>query len=1339
MGKYYIGLDIGTDAIGWAATNTVYQLLKCKGNAMWGIRLLDNAETATERRVFRSARRRQDRKEFRIACLQMLFRAEIDKQDITFFQRLKESNLWFEDKSCNCKYTLFHDAHFTDKDFHKTYPTVYHLRKALIENSAPHDVRLLYLAISHIIKHRGHFLFDSDFSGSENNQIDFADIWNAFSAYCRDNYNIDFFFEDTNAIAEILKNTKDTKLTKKKNLADLLSVSAKIDPEKLEIIQLLTGGTATASKLFQDESLKDSECKKVCISSGYDEKIEQYESTFGEKAELLAEIKAVYDWTTLANILNGQPYLSAAKVAVYEQHKTDLQRLKAYVKAYCPEKRDIIFNENKKATKNYVAYSKHRKNGSPEGSCTQEEFCKFVKSQLPNDCAAPDYADMYARLENGTFMPKASSKENAVIPMQIHKQELCTILQNAEEYFPFLLETDESGKTVSQKILDIFSFRIPYYVGPLNPHSERHWLCRSDEKIYPWNFESVVDTEQSAEKFITTHTSKCTYLPQEDVLAKHSLLYSSFMVLNALNNVKIDGNKLPISLKQEIYTELFLKRNTVKQKSLVQFLESKGYTNFTLTGIDGDFKVNLKSYLDFKNIPLSAQEKEEIICAITIFGEDKNLLKKRIQKQFGKSLTGAQIQSICRMKYSGWGRLSKKFLIGIEGVVRETGVVCNIMYALWETQKNLMQILSQENTFAENIEKENSAKPFPSLKAKVDNLYVSPKIKRPIYQTMQIVEELVKLRGYAPEKIFVEVARGSEEKKRTVSRKQRLEELYKAAKMQSSKLYTLLESYNQSELRKDALYLYFTQFGKCMYTGKDLDISDIYDKNICDIDHIYPRSKIKDDSLDNRVLVLKTINAEKNNVYPIKPEIRQNMQDFWKMLYDKKIISATKYERLTRYTPLSDEELAQFINRQLVETRQSTKAVAELLKRRYPETEIVYVKAGLVSDFRHDAVHRDGKKTDPVFVKCRDVNDLHHAKDAYLNIVVGNVYNTQFNHNKARFIQGLQSGQYSVKKMFHYPIPGAWVAQNEESFRIVRETVLKNNIRFTRQATCKKGGLFDQQPLKKGHGQVSLKANSPRADIQKYGGYNSPSSTYFCLVSAVQKGSRIKIIIPVDLYRETEYQSDPKAYVADFLLRTYEGTIQTDSVDILIPKIKYNTLICVNGFRMHISSKSSGGTGYICKPAMQLLLGAEQEDYIQAIRSYLQQCSQNRRTPELTAFDVCSESKNIQLYDAICEKLTKTIFQKRFAKLSGDLLEKQEAFAALPFADQCEILMEILAILHANARTGNLKKLGKSGNSGSIKINAKIQKSQKLKSFKIIHQSITGLYETEIELLDDTK
>lgn len=135
MKDYYIGLDIGTDSIGWAATDAEYHLLKFKGNAQWGIRLFDEGKTADDRRVYRSTRRRIDRKKYRIQCLEMLFDKEISKIDVAFFQRLRESNFWAEDKSVNGKYSLFNDSKYTDIEYHKNFPTIYHLRKQLIDSS----------------------------------------------------------------------------------------------------------------------------------------------------------------------------------------------------------------------------------------------------------------------------------------------------------------------------------------------------------------------------------------------------------------------------------------------------------------------------------------------------------------------------------------------------------------------------------------------------------------------------------------------------------------------------------------------------------------------------------------------------------------------------------------------------------------------------------------------------------------------------------------------------------------------------------------------------------------------------------------------------------------------------------------------------------------------------------------------------------------------------------------------------------------------------------------------------------------------------------------------------
>lgn len=61
--------------------------------------------------------------------------------------------------------------------------------------------------------------------------------------------------------------------------------------------------------------------------------------------------------------------------------------------------------------------------------------------------------------------------------------------------------------------------------------------------------------------------------------------------------------------------------------------------------------------------------------------------------------------------------------------------------------------------------------------------------------------------------------------------------------------------------------------------------------------------------------------------------------------------------------------------------------------------------------------------------------------------------------------------------------------------------------------------------------------------------------------------------------------------------------------------------------------------------------------------------------------------------------------------------------------------MQILNILHTNAKKGDLQLLGEGKECGAIQLSSKVSPSKNIKSFKIINQSITGLFEQEIELL----
>ena len=397
--------------------------------------------------------------------------------------------------------------------------------------------------------------------------------------------------------------------------------------------------------------------------------------------------------------------------------------------------------------------------------CNKDEFYDFLKKNVVKKITDKDVVTYLEKeLDQGTFLPKQVNKDNGVIPYQVHLYELKKILSNLEDKIPFI-------KGNAEKIIQLFEFRIPYYVGPLGKNEEGtagkfSWAVRkSDEKIYPWNFNDVIDVEESAEKFIRRMTNKCTYLVGEDVLPKDSLLYSKYMVLNELNNLRLNGEKISVELKQQLYTEVFCRYRKVTMKKLKNYLIHEGVTDkkVEITGVDGDFKAQLTAYHDFKekltDISLSQKGKEEIILNVVLFGDDKKLLKQRIKK-LHPELSEKQIKSICTLSYKGWGRLSKTFLEEITAPAPETGEVWNLITALWETNDNLMQLLSQKYLFMKGVEEYNSTQKDAELSYKtVEALYVSPAVKRQIWQTLKVVKELQKVMGQAPKRVFVEMAR----------------------------------------------------------------------------------------------------------------------------------------------------------------------------------------------------------------------------------------------------------------------------------------------------------------------------------------------------------------------------------------------------------------------------------------------------------------------------------------------------------------------------------------------------------------------------------------------------
>lgn len=1370
--SWYLGLDIGTNSVGYAVTDPHYQLKKAKGNAMWGVHLFDDAKTAAERRKFRNDRRRRDRKKQRICLLQELFAKEIAKVDIDFFDRIRESALYKEDKSYG-DFSFFNDENFTDKEYNEQYKTIHDLINELENSTSPHDVRLVYLACAYHMAHRGHFLLPVDKDGV-NQVYDFSLLYDNFIKW----FDGKEAWEcDADEFKKVLLENRGVK-AKEKAFIDLLfggKKPAKPDAEGElslpKLISFISGGKVKLSQLFGKASYQEIDGESITVlAADFSDKLDTFVSQLDDgDAELLNHVKQINDWVLLNDILGEEKSIAKAKVNIYEQHKKDLKFLKYIVNKYIPHEYDNVFRiavkPAKKGINNYCAYSYNINDLKSKGikipdsfeKVNIEGFCAYLKKLMENvkpyDEDKEKFDDMMARIGDNSFCPKQVSVDNRVIPYQLTYHSLKIILENASNYLDFLNDKDEYG-TVKDKILSIMTYRIPYYVGPLmkRKDSDVAWIVRKAEgKILPWNFDELVNHEESERAFINRMIGSCTYLPGEKVLPKNSLLYTKFTVLNEINNLKINDKPISVQCKQKIYDQLFLKEKKVTRKMIENLLLIEGIAQKedSITGIDITVKSSLKPYLSFKNLlnngDLTEVDVEKIILQISCTEENK-----RVQswlKNTYPELSDNDIKYIASLKFKDFGRLSEKFLTGIYDVDEKTGETSgkNIITMLWETNYNLMQLLSNDFTYSKQLDtysREYFQENPMTLAEKLDNLYISGSAKRSIIRTLDVVNDIKSLMKTEPRKIFIEMARGGGEKgKRTISRKARIEEFYKNIKDDTTHLQALLSDKTEEQLRSDRLYLYFTQLGKCMYSGEPIEIEFLGKSNRYDIDHIYPRTLLKDDSLDNKALVCRELNDEKRDDV-LNSSIRDKMFGFWTGLKEKEMISEKKYNRLIRSRRFSDEEKAEFINRQLVETRQSTLAVTKLIGDIFPNSEVVYVRSNIISEFRQKFE----------LLKCREVNDFHHAKDAYLNIVLGNAYDVKFTKSPMNFIKSGEKYSMKIESLLKHNIErnGVVAWEKDKTIAVVKAVMTKNNIRYVRYCYCRKqgqtGGLFNQQPQKATlhTGATSdLVERKAGLSVVKYGGYNNTTASAFALIKYQTQKTEGILIFPVELMYLPQYVND-KAFAHDYALNMAKKLVALKKDDgiaqIAFPlgnrMLKINTILEVDGLRLALSKKSSKGKQLGFALAVSLLVDQKTQDYIKNITQYLKKSDNGIKYSPSETYDKITTKQNESLYDLLTEKCIIRPYVSMFSNHYNTLINGKEKFMGLLIEKQCVALANIMKLFKSGRLEGcDLTLIGGAANAGEIKLNSNFTKA-KINNISIIDQSPSGLYEKRLRLSD---
>ena len=1382
--SYSIGLDIGTNSVGWAVITDDYKVpskkMKVLGNTdkrfikknLIGALLFDEGTTAEDRRLKRTARRRYTRRKNRLRYLQEIFSEEMSKVDSSFFHRLDDSFLVPEDKR-GSKYPIFATL-AEEKEYHKKFPTIYHLRKHLADSKEKTDLRLIYLALAHMIKYRGHFLYEESFDIKNN------DIQKIFSEFISiyDNTFEGSSLSGQNAQVEAIFTDKISKSAKRERILKLFAYEK---PTGLfsEFLKLIVGNQAEFKKHFDLEEKAPLQFSK----DTYDEDLENLLGQIGDDfADLFLVAKKLYDAILLSGILTVKDLstkapLSASMIERYENHQKDLAALKQFIQNNLQEKYDEVFSDQSKD--GYAGYI--------NGKTTQEAFYKYIKNLLSKFEGADYFLD---KIEREDFLRKQRTFDNGSIPHQIHLQEMNAIIRRQGEHYPFLQENKE-------KIEKILTFRIPYYVGPLaRGNGDFAWLTRnSDQTIRPWNFEEIVDQASSAENFINKMTNYDLYLPEEKVLPKHSLLYETFAVYNELTKVKFiaeglrDYQFLDSGQKKQIVNQLFKEKRKVTEKDIIQYLHNvDGYDGIELKGIEKQFNASLSTYHDllkiikdkeFMDDPKNEEILENIVHTLTIF-EDREMIKQRLA-QYDSLFDEKVIKALTRRHYTGWGKLSAKLINGISD--KQTGnTILDYLIDDGYSNRNFMQLINDDGLyFKDIIQKAQVVGRTNDVKQVVHELPGSPAIKKGILQSIKIVDELVKVMGHAPESIVIEMARENQTtargKKNSQQRYKRIEDTLKNLAPGLNSNILKEHPTDNIQLQNDRLFLYYLQNGKDMYTGEPLDINQL---SSYDIDHIVPQAFIKDDSLDNRVLTSSKDNRGKSDNVP-NLEVVQKRKAFWKQLLDSKLISERKFNNLTKAERggLDERDKVGFIRRQLVETRQITKHVAQILDARFNtevtekdkknrKVKIITLKSNLVSNFRKEFK----------LYKVREINDYHHAHDAYLNAVVAKAILKKYPKLEPEFVYGdyqkydlkryisrskdpkdvekatekyffysnllnffkeevhYADGTIVKRENIEYSKDTGEIAWNKEKdFATIKKVLSLPQVNIVKKTEIqthgldrgKPRGLFNSNPSPKPSedSKENLVPIKQGLDPRKYGGYAGISNSYAVLVKAIiEKGAKKqqKTVLEfqgISILDKINFEKNKENYLLE------KGYIKILST-ITLPK--YSLFEFPDGTRRRLASilSTNNKRGEIHK-GNELVIS---EKYT----TLLYHAKNINKTLEPEHLEYVEKHRNdfAKLLEYVLDFNDKYIG----ALKNGERI--RQAFIDWETVDIEKLCFSFIG--PRNSKNAGLFELTSQGSASDFEfLGVKIPRYRdytpsSLLNATLIHQSITGLYETRIDL-----
>ncbi len=581
------------------------------------------------------------------------------------------------------------------------------------------------------------------------------------------------------------------------------------------------------------------------------------------------------------------------------------------------------------------------------------------------------------RGENTVFDGKEKITISNVFTISAYRKEVSDFLNKQKEFHK------EISDGFISDFIEIFNRKREYYVGPGNEKSRTDYgrfTTKKDE-----NGEYITD-ENIFEKLI----GRCSVYKDEQRAAGATYTAQEFNILNDLNNLTINGRKLEREEKEKIVS-LVKESSSVNMRKIIKAVIGEDIISLEGARIDKNEKEQYHSFETYRKLKKALAE----------VGFDINDLDIELLDNIGNILTiNTEKDSILSGLEREGINLGDKFTDCIVAFRKSNGylftkwqslslrIMQELIPELYNQPKNQMALLSDMGLLKTSNERFKGLRYVPT-DVVIEEIY-NPVVRRSIKVTINALNAILKKYGHL-DQIVIEMPRdrnSDEEKKRiddeNKSNKKELDDIIQKIKNEYGISITDSTFRNHKKLVLK-LKLWNEQQGRCLYSGKSIDINDLINNpDLFEIDHALPISISFDDARTNKVLVYRTENQNKGNETPLMYLSRKQNTSGWGANEYKSYVRSLKLKRakeeklLFRKDISKIEVLQGFIQRNINDTSYASRVVLNILQSFFDSNGIDTKVKVVRGAFTHQM--RVNLKLD----KNREESYAHHAVDAML-------------------------------------------------------------------------------------------------------------------------------------------------------------------------------------------------------------------------------------------------------------------------------------------------------------------------------------------------------------------